>query len=146
MASKLFVQLIDDAIEQAGSLNELSRALDWPHSNILRCRREQTLSPYRAAQIAHFGGAPPVLGVMLALREGSKTSKERAFWDDHFQSDLMQYELLNLSRIVRHAEMKANTAGADAEKFKKAAKKAREAIAAAVASGAKLPPAMEGNY
>lgn len=146
MASEIFVELIDEAVHQAGSLVDLARALSWPHSNILRSRREKSLSPYRAAQLAEFVGYNPRLGAMMALREGAKTDAERSYWDKLFQSDLMTFELLNLSRIERHAETKAQSAGADAKKYRDAAQKARAAIAEAVKAGAKLPPAMDGKY
>ncbi len=107
---------------------------------------KEKMSPYRAAQISEYLGFYPRLGAFLALKAGAKSEAESDYWEALFQNDLMQFELLNLSRIVRHAETKANSAGADAEKYKRAAKEARQAIAEAVAAGAKLPPAMDGNY
>ena len=139
--------MLAEAVIRAGGARALGRQLDWSVGAMGRVRSgKEKISPFRAARLCEYLGLEPRLGAVAALRSGAKSEAERLYWDQLFQSDLIQFELLTLSRIVRHAETKANSAGADAEKYKRAAKEAREAIAEAVAAGAKLPPAMDGNY
>lgn len=141
------LRLLEEAISQTGGVRALARLIGWDIGSMGKVRAgKERISPYRAAQVAEVLEIDPRLGAFLALKAGAKSDSEREFWDALFQHDLMWFDLLNLSRTVRHAEMKANTAGADAEQFKKMAKEAREAIAEAVAAGAKLPPAMEGKF
>lgn len=72
--------VINIAIEKAGSLKALSKALSWPHSNILRCKRDGTISPYRAGQLAQYVGDDIVPAVISALLHGSWSDHERSFW------------------------------------------------------------------
>ena len=139
--------LLEEAISKAGGVRALAREIGWDIGSMGRVRAgRERLSAYRAAQVVEHLGMAPQLGSFLALRAGAKSAAEREYWDKIFEVELQQFQLLNLSRIVRHAETKANAAGADAEKYLQAARDAREAIADAVAAGAELPPAMKDRY
>ncbi len=139
----MFSELIDEATKKAGSLQALADALSWAHSSILRSRRENVVSPYRAAQLFEFVGEPPMLGVMMALECASKTPAEKDFWKSKFRHEMQTFELLRLSRIERHARVKAAQAGEDGAKYRAAAEAARTAIDEAVKDGAELPPSMK---
>ena len=71
---------------------------------------------------------PPALGIAVALEEQSKTDDERSYWRELFDSEFSKAKLAELRLIERVAREKALTAGADSEKFQRAADEARAAL------------------
>lgn len=79
---------LETAIELAGSVRALGRALNWSYSNLLRVRAGEKICPFRAGQVARFLGQPAVTGIALALMNASKSDAERAFWQMEFKAYL----------------------------------------------------------
>lgn len=128
MRPTYFAQMIDLAIEKAGGVRALGAALGWAHTGILRVRAGERISPYRAARLSEYLGNPPQLGIAVALEEQSKTEAEREYWRALFDDEFARAKLAELRLIENVARQKAQTAGADSEKYKRAADEARASL------------------
>lgn len=128
MRDSYFTQMIDLASEKAGGVTALSRALGWNLRALLRVRAGERISPYRAAKLAEYLGNPPALGIAVALEEQSKTEGEREYWRALFDDEFARAKLAELRLIENVARQKSQTAGADSEKYKRAADEARASL------------------
>lgn len=73
--------LIEDAINKAGGVRALARAIDgWDAASVVKARDNMVLSPYRAAQLALYVGVDAQKALMTALATGSKSAGEADFW------------------------------------------------------------------
>lgn len=72
--------LVERAIEKAGGVRPLSRAMEWDAASVVKARDDAKLSPYRAARLATFLDEDAARAIFAALADISKSEAESDFW------------------------------------------------------------------